>query len=156
MESSFSHIVQDWDSLDESTRGYWSARLEMVTPPPLLLELSSQRLTLEDFDPRKLAEKVMHDPVLGGKLLGIANSARFGLTKPLTSIQRAIVHLGFNLVKSVMVSYMMENTFAKALPVPRSHLEYVRNWSASASIIAYHWAQAADLPDLHRYHGCQD
>jgi len=147
MQSAEEQLVQPWEEIDEQTRKSWEKYMGQITPPPLLFELSAAHLSLEEFNPRELAEKVGRDPVLGGKLLAVANSAKYGLVNPLTSIQRAIVHLGFNLVKSVAVSYMMENSFTARNPATEEHVNYCRRWSAAASILAYQWAQAVELAD---------
>jgi HD-like signal output (HDOD) protein len=147
MQEEVEKELQSWEALPDETRKYWSERLDRVTPPPLLLELSTAHLRLDEFDPRALAEKVSHDAVLAGNLLAVVNSAKFGLTNPMTSVQRAVVHLGFNLVKSVIMSYMLEHSFEDPLSSSAEHIDYIRRWSAGASVLAYHWAGAVDLPD---------
>jgi HD-like signal output (HDOD) protein len=135
-----------WDGLGAATKRFWTERMEQVALPPVLADSDAQ-ISLEDFDPRDLSNLVTHDPVLAAKLLAVANSARFGLTAPVTSVQRAIVHLGFNLVKTILVAYQLEGVFGKFSAIPREYLQFVRRWAAGASVIALHWSQAADMPD---------
>ena len=85
--------------------------------------------------------------ILASKILAVANSAQFGLSAPLTSVQRAIVHMGFNLVKTIMMAYQVESSFSKLQHVSAAHLEFVRRWSAGSSILALHWANAVDHSD---------
>jgi len=136
-----------WDGVQPDVRAFWGRKLEQIALPPLLAEVAGRGVSLEAFDPRSLADKVSHDPVLAGKLLAVANSAKFGLITPVTSVQRAIVHLGFNLVKTVLVAYEMEGAFGRFVAIPPVHLSYVRRWSAGTSVLAYTWAQAAQLAD---------
>jgi HD-like signal output (HDOD) protein len=136
-----------WDGLAPEARTAWSRKLEQIGLPPLLAEVAGRNVSLEAFDPRALADKVSRDPVLAGKLLAVANSAKYGLITPVTSIQRAVVHLGFNLVKTILLAYEMEGAFGKFNAIGQAHLEYVRRWSAGASVFAHAWAQAAQLPD---------
>ncbi len=135
------------DLLSPATRDYWQGILASVNLPPMLTEIMAAGLSLDAFDPRALAAMAGRDPVLGAKLLAVANSARYGLTSPMTSLQRAIVHLGYNLVKTIMVAYQVEASFGKMAPIPREHLNLVRRWSSCASVIAFQWGQAADLAD---------
>jgi HD-like signal output (HDOD) protein len=135
------------DTLPPETREYWQGILAAVNLPPLLTEIMASGLSLDAFDPRSLAAMANRDPVLGAKLLAVANSARFGLSSPMTSIQRAIVHLGYNLVKTIMVAYQVEASFGKMAPIAKEHLNLVRRWSSCASVIAFQWGQAADLAD---------
>jgi HD-like signal output (HDOD) protein len=139
--------VKSWNELPESVRDLWSKWAEMVPPPPLMLELSAGHLALDSFNPRELAEKAALDPVLAGKLLGAVNSAAFGLSQPMTSVQRAVVHLGFNLVKSILVSCMMDSSFGSRFSILQEYRDYVRSWSAGTAVLVQHWAKAADLPD---------
>ena len=140
--------IPSWTELDPAVREEWSPRIEQLVPaPPLLAEFGGPHLTLEEFDARSLADKVGHDAVLGARILATANSARFGLVKPMTSIQRAMVHLGFNLVKSVIISYVLEHHFGQPLPLTEEHVSYVRRWSSGASVVAFRWGQAVDVQD---------
>jgi HD-like signal output (HDOD) protein len=139
--------IKGWDELPQATRELWQGKLANVNLPPLVSELLAARLDSETFDPRDMAVLASRDPVLGAKLLAVANSARFGLTTPMTSIQRSVVHLGFNLVRTIMVAYSLESTFGRMASIDRNHLNQVRWWSSGASVLAFHWAQAADLPD---------
>ncbi len=147
MELSWEEITAQFDELPEASRERWGRNFDKVTPPPLMLELSAAHLSLESFNPRELSEKAAQDAVLGARLLAVANSAKFGLATPLTSIQRAVVHLGFNLVKSIAVTYMLEAQFRKLAPSAKTHLYYLRQLSAGASVLAHKWAQQAELPD---------
>jgi HD-like signal output (HDOD) protein len=140
--------ILEWHALAEGLREAWNERIEMLLPAPSLLkELSGPGLSLEEFDARVLSAKVGQDAVLAGRLLGVANSAKFGLTQPMTSIQRAMVHLGFNLVKSIIATYLVECGFSKAPPLPQAHIEFVRRWTAGASVLAFRWGQEVQLPD---------
>ena len=133
--------------LDYSVQQQWITQIAEVNLPPLLSELISTHLDLESFSPKELSMLVGRDPVLGAKILAVANAARYGLTTPMTSIQRAMVHLGFNLVKTIMVAYQLESTFLSMADISAEHLAHVRRWSSGASVIAFHLALAADLPD---------
>lgn len=139
--------IISWENLDEGVRQAWEERLDGVQPPPLLLDSGSQRLSLQDFNPRDLATLVSKDAILASKILAVANSAQFGLSAPLTSVQRAIVHMGFNLVKTIMMAYQVESSFSQLPNVSAEHLDFVRRWSAGSSIFALHWANAVDHSD---------
>jgi HD-like signal output (HDOD) protein len=139
--------IAAWEDLPQSVRDYWQQAVRQVSLPPLLTDLLAAGLTLDNFDPRELAALAGRDPVLGAKLLAVANSAKFGLRTPMTSIQRAVVHLGFNLVKTITIAYQLETGFGHVAIIPRAYLSRVRRWSSCAAVIAFQWAQAADLTD---------
>lgn len=139
--------VKSWDDLPAPVQTEWMDTVANVKFPPLLTEVIAAGLSLDYYDPRQLADMAGRDPVLGAKLLAVANSAKFGLTTPMTSIQRAVIHLGYNLVKTIMVAYQLEATFDTVTQIPKEHLSLVRRWSSCASVIVFQWGQAADYTD---------
>ena len=54
--------------------------------------------------PKQLVKVIDHDPVLTMKILKIANSAYFGLSRQIVSINHAVVYLGLNTVKHVALA----------------------------------------------------
>jgi putative nucleotidyltransferase with HDIG domain len=54
--------------------------------------------------PKDLVRVIDHDPVLTMKILKVANSAYFGLSRPIVSINHAVVYLGLNTVKHVALA----------------------------------------------------
>ena len=54
--------------------------------------------------PKQLVKVIDHDPVLTMKILKVANSAYFGLSRPIVSINHAVVYLGLNTVKHVALA----------------------------------------------------
>ena len=140
--------IHQWFELDLDLTDHWDPIIEQLVPaPPLMTELSGPDLTLDSFDPRVMAEKVGHDAVLGARILAVANSAKFGLSQSMTSIQRAMVHLGFNMVRSTIINYLLESRFSKPLPIPAAHMQYVRQVTAGASVLAFRWGMSANLRD---------
>lgn len=54
--------------------------------------------------PKELVEIIGKDPVLTVKVLRVVNSACYGLSKHVTSIDHAVVFLGFNTIKNLALS----------------------------------------------------
>lgn len=143
METTPAASASSWDNLPPEVRARWQKLATEASLPPSFLESATGRLTEESYDPRKIAELAESDPVLGTKLLAVANSAAFGLVQPVSSIQRAVVHLGMRLVESVILSYQLEASFASYASYPQRHLEFARMWSAATSVLALHMAKPA-------------
>jgi putative nucleotidyltransferase with HDIG domain len=57
-----------------------------------------------DSSPKDLVKVIDHDPVLTMKILKVANSAYFGLSRRIVSINHAVVYLGLNTVKHVALA----------------------------------------------------
>lgn len=58
-----------------------------------------------------LKETIEVDPPLSAKVLRRANSAQYGINRSVTSIQEAIVFMGFNAVKELALSLKVGNVF---------------------------------------------
>ncbi len=77
---------------------------------------------------RELAELVMSEPRLAAKVLGRANSPFYGLQMPITSVPHAITYLGMNAVRSMALSFLLEESFTADDPQLRQY--YDRVWDA--------------------------
>ena len=60
---------------------------------------------------KQLKDIIELDPPLSAKLLRLANSAFYGYTKRITSIQEAIVFIGFDAVKDLALSQKVSQLF---------------------------------------------
>ncbi len=66
----------------------------------------------EDLSLKDLAETISQDPGLTAKVLGLANSAYFGQSQPVLSVEDAIIRvLGLNMVKSLAFSIAVSGVF---------------------------------------------
>ncbi|MET0066162.1 MAG: HDOD domain-containing protein [Candidatus Thiodiazotropha sp.] len=82
---------------------------------PPLSATATRLLTLfsnEDLSLKDLAEAINQDPGLSAKVLGLANSAYFGQSQPVLSVEDAIIRvLGLNMVKSLAFSIAVSGVF---------------------------------------------
>lgn len=104
-------------------------------------------LTTSQMSFKELVDLISADPVLCGKILAVVNSAIRGLTNPLTDIRKAVVHIGRNITRIVVLAYYVEGLLARWEHYPKQHFTFVRKWAACAAVLAYHFAKAANLPD---------
>jgi HD-like signal output (HDOD) protein len=129
-----------WDEIPESKRDYWHSMLTQLALPPAIQNFKGLDFNIDAFEPQQLSLIIGRDPILAGKILAVANSAAFGPRKNINSLQRAMIHLGFNLVKCVINTYLLESVFRNHPGYPRNHLDYIRRWSAGAAVAAFHFA----------------
>jgi len=137
--------LMHWEELPAATRDQWAQLMTELTLPPLSLGLGITTEKLAKLAPAEIAALISDDPVLASKLLAVVNSAAMGLAKPVTSLERAVVHLGINLVRIIVVGYHLETIIGRWPRYPRDHFDYIRRWSSAASIIAYHIGSKAKL-----------
>ncbi|GIV01072.1 MAG: HD family phosphohydrolase [Actinomycetota bacterium] len=100
--------------------------LEAITVQDLLREanrlptLPSVAMLVMELanDPTSAAEDLARiiegDPTLAGRVLRIANSAYYGLSRKLDTVKQAVVVLGFNTVRSLAVSAAVMDKFRPA------------------------------------------
>ena len=78
--------------------------------PSLLLELmdsfSDQRMSSDD-----LSKKIETDQSISAKVIKMANSTAYSRGKEVESISHAVVRLGFNQVRSIVIAASLSNTF---------------------------------------------
>lgn len=72
------------------------------------------------------------DPVLAGQVLRLINSAYYSLVHPVSSLTRAIIMLGVNTVKNLVLSFAI----LQQLPIdkPFGHLSSVSFWEHSVAV----------------------
>lgn len=81
-------------------------------PVPPALWNAFQQACNRGASGQQLAEIIKEDPVLSAAILRSANSAMFGLRTPINDVGRAISHLGFSLVRSIVASHAFSSKHA--------------------------------------------
>ncbi len=74
----------------------------LPTPPALALRIV-ESASKEDCNPKDILKLLSQDPGLCGKVLKTVNSSMFGLSKPVTTLERAIVVLGLKPLRSLVL-----------------------------------------------------
>ncbi len=76
---------------------------ELPTLPVVLPKLLSL-MGDEKTSATHIADAISHDPSLTSKIIKVANSAYYGFSQEISSLERAIPLLGFNMVRSLALS----------------------------------------------------
>ncbi len=88
--------------------------IKSVTALATLPEVTAQIIAMVE-DPRSSAGKlhkiIAHDPSLSSRILKVINSAFYGMSGQVGSVERAIVLLGLNAVKNLAVSASLGQLF---------------------------------------------
>jgi len=119
---------------------------EIPSFPPVmakLLELSSDR----DASMEDLARIVKTDPGISAKVLGLVNSALYGLRQNIANISEAVVYLGFDAVKRLALGVTVFETIIK--PGKQKRFDRIFFWRHCLCVAALSMAiaeetQAAD------------
>ncbi|MCB1187758.1 HDOD domain-containing protein [bacterium] len=137
--------MQDWDVLDDGTRTQWESLVTRINLPPMYKHAAGS--TVDNFRPKEMAADIEADPVISGTIIAVANSAKIGLSSPIMTVDRAIVHLGFNLIVSIISSYQLQQALGSNSRVSREFLDLIRRWSATARTTALHFFKRASMHD---------
>ncbi len=135
------------DDLLMPVHGTWAALATQLPLPSESQFSDASRVRLYEMNPREWERFISSDPVLAGKVLAVANSAAFGQARSVTSVARAVLLLGYNMLETIMVAYYLEGAIGRWPNYPKAHYEFVRRLCASASICGFHLARQLKAPD---------
>ncbi len=125
-------------------KSYQEAVDKLPMPPVLWNEF--QRATARGASNRKIASIVQHDPVIAAALLKAANSPGFGLQKPIINIGRAISHLGYTMVRSVIA----KNSFSQSFRRQGKAYNMEQLWKHGMAVSALAEIVGAHIPGCNR------
>src|SRR4030065_2241180 len=91
-----------------------------------------------DISIGKLKRRVDVDPGLATKILKIANSAFYGGNRNIENLNQAILRLGLNSVRSIVVATSMKNTYKKFGLTEKLLWEQLIGSAMASSTIARH------------------
>ncbi|MCK5226841.1 MAG: HDOD domain-containing protein, partial [Desulfobulbaceae bacterium] len=87
---------------------------DMPTLPSVAARINSEMLK-ESLTARRLGAIISEDAALTAKILRLANSAFYGLSSQVVSVEKAIIILGFNAVKNLALSISIYSFFRKGI-----------------------------------------
>ena len=115
-----------------------------------LRELLAQEATSAE----QVAELIARDSAVAAKVLQVANSAFFRQVRDICSLEQAVVHLGFDVIRTLVLSTEVFSIFPKTMHAeglgPDDLQTHVQNVAAGARVLAgtAAWAEEAMLAGL--------
>ncbi|OYX57715.1 MAG: hypothetical protein B7Y96_06510 [Comamonadaceae bacterium 32-67-11] len=103
---------------------------------PVVPELAAKLIQTFEFDEvdfDALARDIEHDPVLTARLLRQANSSFFALLNPVGTVREAIVVLGLNKVRALVIAAALNASFHAVSGI---HLDKFWHFSFAAATVA--------------------
>jgi two-component system cell cycle response regulator len=107
-------------------------RIRQCPNLPSLPAIAVQVLELAqkaDVDIAEIARTISKDPALSGKILRTVNSSFYGRSQNISTISHALVILGLQSVKTLVLGFSLVMSFAREKPRGFKHLDY---WKRSA------------------------
>ncbi len=111
--------------------------------PKVVSEVLTE-LDSDDPDVRKISQSVSTDPGLTARMLKLANSAFFGLTREISSVNEAVNVMGFNHVRTLVTAVALSSSFKT---VPGMNLEQFWRYSLNAAKISKTLAKSMRMND---------
>ena len=96
--------VSDQKTIKDIINGHRLPTLPSVAAR--VLEMTAE----DDIDIRRIAEVVQMDQALAAKVLRTVNSSFYGLSRPCGTVRQAMVYLGLNTVKTLVLSFSLVET----------------------------------------------
>jgi len=104
--------------------------VDLPSLPALLMEALQYTDTVGDQSLTNLADKIGQDPPMVIRILRITNSPFFGMSREISSLRQAIVLLGLNRVRNMLLGVC----FSKMLPVRHKDFDYPLFWHHSMAV----------------------
>lgn len=118
------------------------AKLHQLPAMPAVVQEVMASFKNDKLDSAVLAGKIAQDQGLSARVLRVANSSFYGLPRKVGSVQDAVVVLGFNSVRSLVLSAGFVHAFP---PAPGSSFDRQAYWMRSFRVAAYTKALAECL-----------
>jgi HD-like signal output (HDOD) protein/ActR/RegA family two-component response regulator len=132
---------------DKSVRGCVGALGDLPALPRIYDGLT-QALSEPDASLQKIAEIVAQDVGISAKILQLANSAFFGVSKSVTNIQNAVSYLGFNTLRCLVLSVEVFRVFKVKSPVSGFSLDALQRHATLTAHIVAHLPVPKHLMDI--------
>ena len=87
-----------------------------------ILELAQK----DQVDLAEIARIISRDPALSSKILKTVNSSFYGRSQKVATISHALVILGLNAVKTLVLGFSLVNSLSKSKPTAFKHINYWR------------------------------
>jgi putative nucleotidyltransferase with HDIG domain len=98
-------------------------RIHNLPTPPTVFAQVNKVINNPSTSAYQIGAIIAEDPALSAKILKLTNSAFYGLSRTVTSVKQAIVILGLDVVKSLVLSASVFETFSKRNSVDRVFLD---------------------------------
>jgi HD-like signal output (HDOD) protein len=115
---------------------------------PRTYDALTQALTNPNTSLQKLARIIEQDVGISAKILQLVNSAFFGVAQSITNIEHAVIYLGINTLRSLVLSLEIFRVFEPKKPLPGFSLEELQAHVRLAAHIAARLPVPKHLTDI--------
>ncbi len=130
--------------MNDSLKAY----VEQITKLPTVPAIAREILNLVDdnkISVTRLENIVEKDPSIAAKILSVANSAFFGLKIPVTTINSAIIRIGFNNVKNIALGISLMTVLDDGRAEHKAYYKKVFRHSAVVGVVSRFISESINL-----------
>ena len=101
-----------------------SGDIDIPPVPDILVRLNQCMQNQDGPSAQEVMKIIMADQILTSKILKVANSAYYGFSNQVTSLQHAIVYMGFNTMLNIVTAYSLNKICMKNVTEVRNILRH--------------------------------
>jgi len=139
------------DNTDEQSRRKMKlivSHVHNLPTPPSVFHCINEAINDPDTSAYDVANIISDDPALTAKVLRLTNSAFYGVPGTVTNVKQAIVILGLEVVKSLVISASVFEMFSHKEKPDAEYLDYFWRHSLAAAIVARVISRENRIPSL--------
>ena len=110
--------------------------IRQLPPFPSTVDKVMEICSESNTSPTDLTKVISLDPVLTGKIMQLINSAYFGFSREIISLVRAVIMLGMNTVKNLVLGATVLTTFGKRRNFRALNMDMFWEHSLGVGVIA--------------------
>jgi len=123
-------------------------RIHNLPTPPLVFTQVNKVLKDPKTSAYHIGAIISEDPALSAKILKLTNSSFYGIPRSITSVKQAIIILGLEVVRSLVLSASVFDTFAKNYKIDKNYLDWFWRHSLSVASMARIISRTKNFPSL--------
>jgi len=111
-------------------------KIHNLPTPPIVFTQITKVINNPNTSAYEIGAIIAEDPALTAKVLKLTNSSYYGISRTITNVKQAIVILGLDAVKSLVISASVFDAFSKNSALDREYLEYFWRHSLLVAFMA--------------------
>jgi putative nucleotidyltransferase with HDIG domain len=123
-------------------------RIHNLPTPPIVFTQVNKVLNDPKTSAYHIGAIISEDPALSAKILKLTNSSFYGIPRTITSVKQAIVILGLDVVKSLVLSASVFETFSKQYKMDKNYIDEFWRHSLSVAFMARIISRTKNFPSF--------
>lgn len=123
-------------------------RIHNLPTPPIVFTQVNKVLNDPKTSAYQIGAIISEDPALSAKILKLTNSSFYGIPRTITSVKQAIIILGLDVVRSLVLSASVFESFSKQYKIDKNYLDDFWRHSLSVAFMARIISRTKNFPSF--------